>query len=141
MNNSIDEIWKPVEDCSIYEISNFGRVKSLERTTPVGNRGGYKLRPEFIMKGCDFGYEYLKVNMKDNNGKIKNMKVHRLVAQYFIPNPENKRCVNHKDFNRCNNHIDNLEWVTHAENNKHQRDAGRHSNGRGKNNKTINNAK
>ena len=136
-----DEIWKPVEDCSIYEISNFGRVKSLARDTKVGNRGGIKHRPELIMKGCDFGYEYLKVNMKTNAGKIKNVKVHRLVAQYFIPNPLLKPCVNHKDFNRCNNHIDNLDWVTHAENNKHQRDAGRHSNGRGKNKKQFSNAK
>jgi len=132
-----EEIWKSVEGYDIYEISNLGRVKSLARDTRVGNRGGIKHRPEFIMKGCDFGYEYLKVNLKTNTGKINNVKVHRLVAQHFIPNPENKRCVNHKDFNRCNNDVDNLEWVTHAENNKHQRDAGRHSNGRGKNKKPI----
>jgi hypothetical protein len=140
MNNPIEEIWKPIEGFKIYQISNFGRVKSLERYTHIGTRGGFKYRPEFIMKGCDFGYQYLKVNLKDNSGKIKNVKVHRLVAQHFIPNPHNKRCVNHKDFNRCNNHVDNLEWVTHLENSEHMIQGGRHSNGRGKNKKTINNA-
>ena len=121
----MNEIWKSIEGFSRYQISNFGRVKSLERKTPSGNRGAIRHRPELIMKGCDFGYEYFKVNMRNDEGKTKNVKVHRLVAQYFIPNPLLKPCVNHKDFNRCNNHVDNLEWVTHAENNKHTREAGR----------------
>lgn len=120
-----NEIWKPIEGFSKYEISNFGRVKSLERTTRNGNKGGLRFRPEFIMKGCDFGYQYLKVNLRDDNGKTHNVKVHRLVAQHFIPNPHNKPCTNHKDFNRCNNHVDNLEWVTYKENNDHKSAAGR----------------
>jgi len=119
------EIWKPIEGFSRYEISNLGRVKSLERTTTAGNRGAVRHRPELIMKGCDFGYEYFKVNMRGDDGKTYNVKVHRLVAKYFLPNPHNKPCVNHIDFNRCNNHVNNLEWVTHAENNEHTRLAGR----------------
>lgn len=120
-----NEKWLPIEGFSRYEISNWGRVKSLERTTPNGNRGGVRHRPEKIMKGCNFGYEYLKVNLRDDSGKTHNKKVHRLVAQHFIPNPDNKPCTNHKDFNRCNNHIDNLEWVTYKENNDHKKAAGR----------------
>jgi len=119
------EIWKDIEGFSRYEISNFGRVKSLKRDTPIGNSGNIRHRPELIMKGCDFGYEYHKVNMRGDDGKTYNVKVHRLVAQHFLPNPHNKPCVNHKDFNRCNNHVNNLEWVTHAENNLHTRLAGR----------------
>ena len=124
-----DEIWKPIDGFSRYQVSNFGRVKSLERTTPAGDRGAIRHRPEMVMKGCDFGFEYLKVNMRNDMGETKNVKVHRLVAKYFIPNPDNKPCVNHKDFNRCNNHVDNLEWVTHKENSDHMNEAGRHRNG------------
>ena len=120
-----NEIWKPVEGYSRYEVSNFGRVKSLERTTPNGNRGAMRYRPERIMKGCDFGFQYFKINMRHDSGRTHNVKIHRLVAQHFIPNPENKPCVNHKDFNRCNNRVDNLEWCTIAENNKYTQQAGR----------------
>lgn len=122
------EEWKDIEGFSKYQISNFGRVKSKERTTIAGNRGGKRYRPEKIMKGCDFGYEYLKVNLRDDEGKTKNIKVHRLVCQAFIPNPLNKFFVNHKDFNRCNNRMDNLEWVTAKENSEHMVKAGRHNN-------------
>lgn len=124
----IEEIWKPIEGFSRYEISNFGKVKTLERWTRVGKSGGMRFRQETIMTGCDFGFEYLKVNLTDDFGKVKNVKVHRLVAKYFIPNPHNKPCVNHKDFNRCNNHIDNLEWVTYKENSHHMLKGGRSRN-------------
>lgn len=68
------------------------------------------LTPEFENNGG-----YLKINI--GNGKQKY--VHRVVAEAFIPNPENKPCVNHIDGNKKNNHVDNLEWVTYSENNIH----------------------
>ena len=122
------EQWKPIEGASRYQISNFGRVKSLERWTPIGKKGTMRFRPESIMVGCDFGHEYLKVNLTYDNGKVKNRKIHRLVLEAFVPNPHKKRCVNHMDFNRCNNHIDNLQWATHKENNDHTKKFGRHRN-------------
>lgn len=63
--------------------------------------------------------QYYMVTLFDSNGKRKNLSVHRLVAETFIPNPENKPVVNHKDNNPFNNHVDNLEWVTSSENTLH----------------------
>lgn len=122
------EVWKPVEGFSRYEVSNFGRVKSLERWTKAGNRGAMRFRPERIMTGCDFGFKYHKVNLRGDDGKTYNVKIHRLVLQTFVPNPENKPCVNHMDFNRCNNHITNLQWATHKENSDHMVKGGRSRN-------------
>lgn len=62
------------------------------------------------------GYLYITPKV---NGKNKNLKVHRLVAELFIPNPDNKPCVNHIDGDKQNNCVDNLEWCTHSENMKH----------------------
>lgn len=58
------------------------------------------------------------------DGKRKRCQVHRLIAQAYIPNPENKPQINHKDGNPLNNHIDNLEWVTQSENMQHAQEAG-----------------
>ena len=100
-----DEIWLDIEGYEgRYLVSNFGRVKSLI-TNKILNQ--YKDR-----------YGYLRVILS-LNGKQKIYLVHRLVAKAFIPNPENKLEVNHKDGNKENNHVDNLEWVTSKENVKH----------------------
>ena len=71
-----------------------------------------KKNGEFCKLGLFNGYEVVSINHKK-------YKVHRLVAQAFLPNPENKPCVNHIDGNKQNNHYKNLEWVTHAENMEH----------------------
>lgn len=68
---------------------------------------------------------YLHLALTDDNGKlVKNIKIHRLVAKVFIPNPENKSQVNHKDGNKLNNHVNNLEWVTPSENTLHANVSG-----------------
>lgn len=87
-----------------YQISNLGRVWSLKR-----NRF---LLPDITGRG------YYKVCLCKSNIK-KGCCVHKYVAKHFIPNPENKPCVNHKDGNKLNNHIDNLEWCTVKENCQH----------------------
>lgn len=71
---------------------------------------------------------YLTVGLRRPNKTTEKFYVHRLVAQYFIPNPENKPEVNHKDFNKSNNWVNNLEWCTRAENSKHFVDNFRYRN-------------
>lgn len=109
------EIWKDIKNYEgLYKISNYGRVKSLGRYTEYQNclsddRIGIKSRVnEKILKGhlC-YGYHYVGLT---KNGKTKGFRVHRLVADAFIPNPNNNPIINHKDENRLNNHVSNLEW-------------------------------
>jgi len=104
------EIWKPIKGFEgIYEISSHGRIKRLARITI--NRG-YPFRLQEKLKSLQIGVDgYVRCTL------IKRLySVHILVAQHFIPNPENKKEVNHIDRNRGNNHIDNLEWVSPREN-------------------------
>ena len=104
---NIQEIWKPIAECNgEYLVSNLGRVKSL------------KFGKEKILKQSN-SMGYLRITLKKRDGKQKTPKVHRLVALAFIPNPNNKPQVNHKDGNKYNNHIDNLEWSTCQENVQH----------------------
>ena len=98
------EIWKPVVGYeNLYEVSNFARVKSL------------KFGKERILKPGTNRYGYLHVNLYKNN-KRKDFLVHRLVAEAFIPNPDNLPFVNHKDENPSNNFSTNLEWCTNEYN-------------------------
>ena len=101
------EIWKQVKDNSKYEISNFGRVRSLYIWNI--NTKKYELRDKpLILKTQIYkGYEKLRLS-KDTKKPIKY--IHRLVAEAFIPNPNNYKEVNHIDSNSLNNKVDNLEW-------------------------------
>ena len=104
------EIWRDIEGYEgYYQISNMGRVKSLERTVRC-NRG-YRTIPEKILEGVDNGKGYLKVNLC-KEGKVMQPLVHVLVATAFLENPQNLPEVNHKDENKYNNCMDNLEWCT-----------------------------
>lgn len=119
------EIWKPIKGYeSRYEVSNFGRVKSLDRKVrrlDVKGRPSHVTVKGRILKptlsvGVTGGYPTVKL-MIDNKGKTK--KVHRLVAEAFIPNPNNYPEVNHKDEDKTNNHVNNLEWCTKEYNNSY----------------------
>lgn len=110
--DDLKEEWKPVVGYEgLYEVSNFGRVKALEKVRVSGRGYGLiRVYPEKIMKTSDKAIYQKVVLRKDGKEKLKS--VHRLVADAFIPNPDNLPQVNHKDENKHNNHVDNLEWCT-----------------------------
>lgn len=116
----MNEIWKAIEGYEgYYEVSNYGRVRSFTRVAVTYANGGTQVRQGKIRKGTidkTNGYSRLLLCV---NGNQKSFNIHRLVAIAFIPNPENKPHVNHKDGNKANNHVDNLEWATAAENSQH----------------------
>ena len=100
-----EEIWKPVVGYEgLYEVSNTGQVRSLDKYDSI-NRF-YEGR---ILKLFADRLGYLKVGLS-SNGKTKKYLVHRLVAEAFIPNPNNFPIINHKDENPSNDNVDNLEW-------------------------------
>lgn len=117
------ETWKSITGYERYQISSFGRVKSLEKQDKCPN-GGEFVRREMIMK-LSTSNGYKRVGLL-KNGKYKHFFVHRLVAQEFIPNPLGKIYVNHIDSVRDNNRVENLEWCTQKENVIHSHKMGRH---------------
>lgn len=115
--------WKPVKDFeNEYMISNSGILKSLEREVP-GKLGSKRIITEKIISATDNGKGYLAVALY-KDGKRYFRKMHRLVAEAFIQNPDNKPEVNHIDGNKKNNNVDNLEWVTTKENCIHRQQTG-----------------
>ncbi|MUP45380.1 hypothetical protein E0K83_06425 [Gramella sp. BOM4] len=117
-----EEIWKPIKGYeNRYLISNWGRIKSLGRTIHAkdGSIRNYKDRMLSLKPNKSRGYISVRLCKKDWRqwGQID---VHRLVALHFIPNPDGHPVVNHKDCNRSNNHIDNLEWVSISTNLTHE---------------------
>lgn len=105
----MEEIWKPVKNYEgYYEISNLGRVKSVERIIKCKSRNNFKQK-EKILATRPNNRGYIMVGLhKDKNYKL--VLVHRLVAEAFIPNPNNLPQVNHIDENKQNNHWNNLEY-------------------------------
>ena len=109
------EEWRPVVGYEgLYEVSNMGRVKSVERMKWNGK--GYQKIPERILKTIENIWGYLLVNLYQD-GKMKSCSVHRLVATAFLPNPYNLPVINHRDENKQNNIVSNLEWCTYSHNN------------------------
>lgn len=110
------EQWKSITGyIGQYEVSNLGRVRSLDRIGWNGKANHKikgKIKKQFL--SCDrVKYYYVSLCKKS---KYQQVSVHRLVALHFIPNPENKRYVGHKNSDPLDNHVDNLEWCTAKEN-------------------------
>jgi hypothetical protein len=100
----VDEVWKDIKGYEKrYQVSNLGNVRKI-----------WKTKITICNPSCDSnGYKQIVLT---KNGKRKSYKVHRLVAMEFIPNPNNDKEINHKDENKQNNFVENLEWCTHLYN-------------------------
>lgn len=122
------EIWLDIEGYEGYQVSNLGRVKSLDRGKQSkkkkkdGTYAVYHLKGRMmkLYKG-----EYYRVELGYRQGGLS---VHSLIAKAFIPNPKNNPCVNHIDGNKHNNNISNLEWCTYSDNQRHAFRTGLKSN-------------
>lgn len=114
------EEWKNIKGFeNLYQVSNYGRVRSIDRIIKRVKDGvlidfrfkGKLLTPKLNKKT---GYAHVALSI---NSKRKYVNIHRLVAESFIENPDNKPCVNHKDESKLNNNVDNLEWCNYVYNN------------------------
>lgn len=109
-----NEVWKDIPGYEgKYQVSTLGRIRTVEHQYKQSR--GIRTVKEKLLKPSLANNGYYRVNL----GHGKTELIHRLVANTFIPNPENKRTVNHIDGNKLNNNVDNLEWNTHRENNIH----------------------
>lgn len=118
------EAWKDIKDFEgLYQVSNLGNVRSLDRDVVTKN-GKVRHYKGQIMSGRIKKGEYQGYILYDlfKNNKRVTMRAHKLVAEAFIPNPNNHTEINHKDGNKQNNHVDNLEWCSRGENIKHAYD-------------------
>ena len=107
------EIWKDIQGYEgLYQVSNFGKVKSFRASTKFGKPEEMLLKPSLINSG------YYVVTLYKQKEKHK-FQIHRLVAETFIPNPLCLPCVNHKDEDKLNNSVENLEWCTYQYNNNY----------------------
>ena len=112
-----NEIWKQVLEHPNYEVNQYGDIRHKKRKQ--------KLKP----RSNNGGYQYVNIKV---DGKNTNFAVHRIVANAFIPNPNGYTEVNHKDYNRLNNCVDNLEWTSSSQNKYHAYLKEENKNSRGK---------
>lgn len=111
----MEEVWKEIPGYEgLYLVSNLGQVKSLKKSSK------FHSPDEYILKSYNINSGYRIVELYDKNRHKRKISVHRLVAFAFLPNPNNLPCVNHKDCNKLNNCVDNLEWCTYKYNNSYK---------------------
>lgn len=113
MINNEKEIWKSLQGVSGVEVSTFGRVRTLDRV--VSGKNGTRFIKGRVLKQFNDKDGYLQVSIQINR-KRNTKRVHQLVAQTFISNPDNLPQVNHKDCDRTNNNVENLEWCDNSYN-------------------------
>lgn len=106
-----------------YQVSNFGNVKTLNRTV-IGNNCSYMRKGKILNKYYGGRTGYYKVKLYNGDGSFNSFPVHRLVAQSFLYNPESYPQINHRDGNPENNNVNNLEWCNNSINIKHAYDTG-----------------
>lgn len=124
------EIWKPIKNYEgWYEVSNLGRVRSLDRLVIFNKKAKKGAKERFYkgkIKSLKYHNGYAMVNLLKNKD-LNVVYVHRLVAETFLPRIAGKNEVNHKNGIKSDNRVENLEWCTRLENNLHARQTGLHS--------------
>lgn len=119
----MNEVWVDINGYEgLYKISKSGFVKSMAKTWICGTNTK-RSKPDTMLSICKTT-EYHNVRLHKTGLKSKFCHIHRLIAEHFIPNPENKREVNHINGDKHDNRIENLEWVTSSENRQHAFDIG-----------------
>lgn len=110
----MEEIWKDIEGYEgLYQVSNLGRVRSLDMVLPCNSKGVMSTRVRHgVIRRQHIGHTGYHYVLLLHGKRRKNFRVHRLVAAAFVPNPLNLPEVNHKDEDKNNNRADNLEWCT-----------------------------
>lgn len=117
--NNIKEIWKPIKGYVNYEVSNLGNVRSKDRIVLMKN-GRKRFRESKTLAKAINNKGYLVVSIYNLRAERSVVRVHRVVAEGFVSGKTKIRNqVNHKDGNKLNNHVDNLEWCSQYENNHH----------------------
>lgn len=118
MDTNVNEIWLPVPNYEgLYEVSNLGNVKTLSRTVQRCGIENHQIN-ERLLKQNKNKQGYLSVTLSRSK-KVKVLRINRLVAMAFLPNPENKETVNHINCIKSDNTVWNLEWATRSENEHH----------------------
>lgn len=121
MINNEEEIWKSLPDVTGVEVSTFGRVRTIDRVVS-GENGTRSLKGKVLKQRNDrYGYPIVSIQI---NKKGVTKTIHRLVAQTFIPNPDGFPQVNHKDCDRTNNNVENLEWCDNSYNQQYRQKYG-----------------
>lgn len=115
----MEEIWKPIKGYEgLYEISNFGNIKSLERKAKNRGKGKRFIRERILKPSIDRPNGYYQIKLS-KNGKMKTFKIHKLVIEHFFKKISKGLVVNHIDGNKLNNNINNLEICTQKDNIRH----------------------
>lgn len=111
-----NEVWKDIPNYEgLYQVSNLGRVKSLQRLDSKGRKVNLSIRKQTV---GNVGYPVVSLYSKEGGKENSQLFcIHRLVAETFIPNPENKPCIDHINTIKTDNRVENLRWVTYVENN------------------------
>lgn len=118
MNKNEIEVWKPHPDIDVIEVSTLGRVRTLDRMVS-GKGNGTRFQKGQVLKQFVSVNGYMRVSIRIDGKPTKKL-VHRLVAQTFLPNPDNLPMVNHRDCNRKNNNVENLEFCDNSYNQKYR---------------------